>query len=287
MAMGAINKPDLYQAVLAAALAKVERGAVPDRLLLPNDLKIFRAVSPAHVPVASDVATRTNFVSLSAVQECLKVRDQCTDKNRFTGRAADGKCGPTGGVYFFLSQAAGLAEMLHYAEKDVVEAVASNDFDKMMPFDVASRRVSTAYLMARTGILVANLTKPKLVADVSLHNQSRSGEVRRFLNEIGKDPNVSKLIGGKNLPDLMLDETDYSVARAIGHAIQGSGRFDGMIAETARATERRGETGSNLVLFGKDGAVSGGVEVETALYFFAPGVVAQEQIMKAKVATRF
>ena len=254
--MGTINKPDLYQAVLAAALAKVERGAVPDRLLLPNDLKIFRAVSPAYVPVASDVATRTNIVSLSAVQECLKVRDQCTDKNRFTGRAADGKCGPTGGVYFFLSQAAGLAEMLHYAEKDVVEAVA-------------------------------NLTKPKLVADVSLHNQSRSGEVRRFLNEIGKDSNVNRLIAGKNLPDLMLDETDYSVARAIGHAIQGSRRFDGMIAETARETERRGETGSNLVLFGQNGAVVGGLEVETALYFFAPGVVEQEQLMKAKVATRF
>ncbi len=284
MVMGKINKPDLYQAVLAAALVKVERGDAPNRLLLP-DRQIFRAVSPEHVPVTK--AAEENMVAGSSVSECLRVRDQCSDKNRFTGTDAVGKCGPAGGVYFFLNQAAGLAEMMHYSEKDIQEAVANNDFERMLPMDVASRRVSIPYLMAKKGILVAHLTEPKMVADLSLHSQSGTGEVRRFLNEIGKAPTVNKFLNGRTLPDLMRDENDYSVSRAIGHAIQSSRRYDGMIVETARETERRGERGSNLVLFGSDGSIVGGLKIENALYFFAPGVVAQAQIMKAKVATRF
>ncbi len=284
--MGKINRPDLYQAVLAAALPKIERGEIPNRLLLPEH-RIFRAVLPQHVPIASEVASQDNTVSSSSVRECLKVRDQSNDANRFTGIDGAGKPGPLGGVYFFLNEAAGLAEMMHYAEKDIQDAVAKNDFDRMLPMDVESRRVSIPYLMAKKGILVAMLTAPKLVADVSLHHQSGSGEVRRFLNEVANDSNVSKLLAGRTLPELMLDENDYSVSRAVGHAVQNSRRYEGMIVETARETERRSERGSNLVLFGSDGSVVGGLTVEKALYFFEPGVVADEKIMTARVSTRF
>lgn len=286
-----INKPALYEAVLKATLPKVEGGkgcAVPDRWLMPDTVTLYRAVEPKYVPIlACDVATQKRLVSQSAVQECLRVRDQNTPKNRFTGQTAKGTPGPMGGVYFSLNQGAGLAEMMHYAEKGSNEAVANNDFANMLPYEVATRRASIPYLLARQCILVARLTVPILVADMSLHSQSSFGEVRRFLNEIGKDPEVSKLIVGQTLPDLMLDENDYSVARAIGHALQGSRRYAGMLAETARETERRGESGSNLILFGDNHSVLSGLEVETALYFFDPGVAGQEQIMKAAVTTRF
>ncbi len=279
--MGTINQPALYDAVFKAATTKVQRGQAPDRLLMADGLRILRAVSPDYVPAFSDVATRQNYVLMSAVQECFRVRDQATDKNRFTGAAANGAPGPSGGVYFALNQGAVLAEAMHYSEKGSNDAVARNDFDKMMPFDVASRRVSIPYLMAKTAIIVARLTAPKLVADVSLYSQSRNGEVRRFLNEIGKEPNVSPLIVGQNLPDLMLDGNDYSVARAIGHAIQGSYRYAGMLAETSRETERLGESGSNLILFDHNQAILKGLVVEHVLYFFAPGVVGQDTVIKA------
>lgn len=285
--MGTIQQPTLYEAVLRAALPRAEVGNLPDRVLLPREVYLYRSTLPEYLPAASSVADRTTFVSLSAVEECLRVRDQSTDKNRFTGCAANGKPGPSGGVYFSLNQAAGLAEMMHYAEKDMVAALATNDYDKMLPMDVASRRVSIPYLLAQRAILVARPTVPLKVADVSLHNQSRMGEVRRFLNEIGKDPQVSKLLVGRTLPDLMLDETDYSVARAIGHAIQSSRFYDGMLAETARATERSGERGSNMILFGKQNAVVTGLDVVRVLYFFAPGVVAGESIIRATVEHRF
>lgn len=278
--MGTINKPALYDAVFKAAVMKMQQGRVPDRLL-PVNLRILRAVSPDYVPAFSDVATRRNLVLQSAVEECFRVRDQATDKNRFTGATANGAPGPTGGVYFALNQGAVLAEAMHYSEKGSDDAVARNDFDNMMPYDVESRRVSIPYLMAKTAIIVARLTAPKLVADVSLYSQSRTGEVRRFLNEIGKEPTVSPLLIGQNLPDLMLDGNDYSVARAIGHAIQGSNRFAGMLAETSRETERSGESGSNLILFDSNQAILKGLAIEHVLYSFAPGIAGQSTVMKA------
>ncbi|MFN7929745.1 MAG: hypothetical protein U0Y68_17735 [Blastocatellia bacterium] len=286
-----ITNPALYEAVLKVALAKVEGMSgrdVPDRWLMPGVVTLYRFVQPRHVPIlACDLATKRSLVSQSAVQECLRVRDQATDDHRFTGKNAKGKPGPTGGVYFSLNPGALLAEMMFYGEQSVAKALTKMDIPNILPYDVASQRISIDYLLAHQSILVAQLERPVMVADVSLYSQSRTGEVRRFLNEIGRDPAVSKLLVGKSLPDLMLDPHDYSVARAIGHAIQSTRRYDGMLAETARVTNRRGETGSNLILFEQDEAVLTGLAIEDALYFFAPGVTNHDKVMKAAVTTRF
>lgn len=286
-----INQPALYEAVFKAAKAKVEglkgRG-VPDRLLMPGEVTLYRSVESHYVPIlACDAVTQQSQVSHSAVRKCLLVRDQNTSKNRFTGQTATGSPGPTGGVYFFINEGAGMAEMLHYGEKGSDEAVGKNDYANMLPYDVTTKRVSVNYLLARKCILKARLTKPIRVADMSLCSQSSWGEVRRFLNEIGKEPEVSKLIVGQNIPDLMVHENDYSVARAIGHAIQSSLDYSGMLAQTARVSERPGESGSNLILFGDDGSVVSGLDVDVALYFYEPGVVGHDKILRASVSTRF
>lgn len=266
-----IGNKNLYEAVFEAAIKKVERNAVPDHLLL-SGVQLYRAVSPEHMPVITNPAGGINMVSLSSVNECLKARDQSIDRNRFSGVTAAGVPGPKGAVYFFKNQAAGLAELMHYAERD-----------NRLPWEIKTRRVSVPHLMATKAILIVTLKTNMLVADLSIHHQSGAGEVRRFLNDIGREPNVSKLLAGKSLPDMMLDETDYSVSRAVGHAVQCSPHLRGMIAQTARQTERLGETGSNICLFARPGETVSGLKAETALYFFEPGVLPYGEMSRAQV----
>jgi hypothetical protein len=251
----------LYKAVFEAALNKVQAGRFPSRLLLPGQF-LYRGIKKEHLKLVDDL------VAESGVFECLKIRDVSKHgdhlgENRFSGGSPiPGRPINIGGCYFFLEEAAGLAEAMHYGKKE-----------NILPFSVGSRRVSIPHLLATKAVLKGVLIEPKHVADLSARHQSASGEVDDFLRQIGEFPGVREMLKGTSLNALLMSKDDYSVSRALGHAFMQSGYLSGVIAQTARQTERRGETGDNLCLFGRGGEVVSGVRIQSALIFFKKGSI--------------
>ncbi len=241
--MGKINNLSLYQQVYDAALKKAQRGEIPTRLLLQNEI-LYRGVPRERLHLVDGLVTS------ASAQEQIWVRDQRQDWNRFTGTSPDPKVEVLrGGCYFFQQEAAGIAEMRHYALQSP---------PGQLEFDLGKVPESIPHLLASKCILKVSLTAPKLLADLSLF--SSQWDVSAVLRSLG-------------LPPQSVSSDDYSVARALGHALQAVPYLHGLIAQTARETERGGESGDNICLFGADQAPVAGLRIESAYFFFPPGLM--------------
>ena len=243
MAMGKIKNLTLYQQVYDATLKKAQRGELPTRLLLQNEV-LFRGVPRERLHLVDGLVTS------ASAQEQIWVRDQHQDWNRFTGSSPDPKAEVTrGGCYFFQHEAAGIAEMRHYALQSPPGQLQLN---------LGKLPESIPHLLASKCILRVSLTAPKLLADLSLF--SSQGDVSAMLRSLG-------------LPPQAVSADDYSVSRALGHAMQAVPYLHGLIAQTARETERGSESGDNICLFGSDQAPVEGLRIESAYFFFPPGLL--------------
>lgn len=234
----------LYRQVYDAALKKAQQGQIPTRLLLQGAV-LYRGIPHNRVHLVDGMVTS------SSAQEQIWVRDQQQDWNRFSGAAPDAKIEVRrGGCYFFQHEAAGIAEMRHYALKPPLRG--------QLALDLGPLPESIPHLLASKCILKVSLTAPKLLADLSLF--SGGHDVSAMLRRLGLSPQA-------------VSADDYSVSRALGHAMQAMPHLHGLIAQTARDTERGGETGDNICLFGVDQTPVAGLRIESAFFFFTPGML--------------
>src|SRR5262249_33640493 len=118
--------------------------------------------------------------------------------------------------------------------------------------------------LAQYAIVQARVVSPILVLDLSRANEAAT---REFFAELQRDPRVASALaespyrGDTALYDAFRDPKDYSVGRALGHAVWYSSNLSGIAFETTRSSDRPGESGDNLVLFAKQETAFTGLEV--------------------------
>jgi hypothetical protein len=267
--MSPLRNPKLYEAVLKAAMRMIRLEQPPIRILHAGSY-LYRASPRHYVHVVGDYLTQ------SSAAEAIKVRDFDVDNNRFSGHSplpVYSHSGTSllsdfsnGGCYFFTNQGAGLGEMMHYAERE--------GFRK----DSKTGRVDIINMMRYRDVFSVRVTKPLQVADISLYGPT-GPHSREFLRKLGQynflessraPASVEKLFVGVKLEDEIINQHgDYSVTRALGHAFsQFPQYFAGVIAQTARETERAGESGDNVCLFGAPKSRIEGIEVVSVYRFF-------------------
>jgi hypothetical protein len=266
--MSLVKNPELYEAVLEAAMHLVKNGYAPVRIL-PVGSYLYRASSDRYYMHRVDKVSLS--IPRSVAAEITEVRDFGTRENRFSGPSPRHALYGNGGCYFFTNQGAGLAEMMHYAEKDGLR------------MDRTTGRVSIPHMMGNKYVFQVKVTKTLQVADISLYGPNAGG-AREFLRRIGQfnllksgsgaSTSVEKLFHGVRLEDEVINQNgDYSVTRALGQAFaQFPQFFAGLIAQTARETEREGESGENVCLFGSATRRIEGLEVVRLYTFFGNGV---------------
>jgi hypothetical protein len=271
--MTPLVNPSLYEAVLRAAVKLMESEPPPTRMLRVND-DLYRASPREFVQVIE--ASGNKYLARSSADNAIKVRDFDVDSNRFSGHSPApvySNSGSSllsvysnGGCYFFTNQGSGLAELMHYAEKA--------GFRK----DYKTGRVHITNMMRHRDIFRVRITKPLMVADISLYGPN-APYARGFLQKLGShnllnsprgDTSVNKTFPGVALEDEVINQRgDYSVTRALGHAFaQFPPYCAGVIAQTARETERAGESGENVCLFGSPKYAIEGIEVVSVYRFF-------------------
>jgi hypothetical protein len=271
--MEPLINPSLYEAVLRAAVRLMEIEPPPTRMLHVNDF-LYRASPREFVEVIE--VSGNKYLTRSSADNAIKVRDFDVDKNRFSGHSpmpVYSNSGTSllsnysnGGCYFFTNQGSGLAELMHYAEKD--------GFRK----DYKTGRVNITNMMRQRDVFRVRITKPLMVADISLYGPN-SPYARGFLQKLGShnllnstrgDTSFNKTFPGVALEDEVINKNgDYSVTRALGHAFaQFPPYCVGVIAQTARETERAGESGENVCLFGSPKRAIEGIEVVSVYRFF-------------------
>lgn len=260
--MSTLSDPKLYAAVLKAAIELIKRGMAPSRLLFVNSY-LYRAADLKYFQM------RDGVITPKCADDAIRVFDFGLDRNRFSGYSPLPNYN-NGGCYFFTNQGSGLGEMMHYAEREAA-----------LPMNIETRRVSIPHLMAKKCVFKVKLMKTLKVADISLYGPN-AANARMFLQEVGrteiwesgKATSVEKKFGVKLEEEAVSQHGDYSASRALGHAFsQFPDYFVGVIAQTARQTERAGESGENVCLFGpRDGKIEG-LYVEGAHIFYAPGII--------------
>ena len=226
--MSKLLDPDLFAAVHRAVTTALLGDRAPNRLIDPGTT-LLRAVETRFL-LDGDGHFDPSKVPLN-----LLVRDARSDKNRFTGVAPRrGRLGshvrPAGGVYFSRHAAAMLNEVRHYAGGG-----------------------AAAKALHAKSVIHYRVLHPLLLLDLS----AESDFARDFLAELETDRDVAAALAanpgggtGKTLHSHLLDPLDYSVARAVGLAVGHDRRFDGLQTQTARASDRSGETGDNVLLIG-------------------------------------
>jgi hypothetical protein len=266
--MSLVKNPKLYEAVLDAAMHLVKNGYAPIRIL-PVNSYLYRASPDRYYMHRVDKVNRS--IPRSVAAEIIEVRDFGAGENRFSGSSPRHAFYSNGGCYFFVNQGAGLAEMMYYAEKDGLR------------MDRETGRVSIPHMMGNKYIFQVKVTQSLQVADISLYGQNAGG-AREFLRRIGQfnllksgsgaSTSVERLFDGVRLEDEVVNQNgDYSVTRALGQAFaQFPQFFAGVIAQTARETEREGESGENICLFGSATRGIKGLEVVRLYSFFGNGV---------------
>lgn len=266
--MSLVKNPKLYEAVLEAAMNLIKTGYTPIRIL-PVNSYLYRASPDRYYMHRVDKVNRR--ISQSVADEIIEVRDFGAGENRFSGSSPRHAFYGNGGCYFFVNQGAGLAEMMHYAERDGLR------------MDRETGRVSIPHMMGNKYIFQVKVTKPLQVADISLYGPNAGG-AREFLRRIGQfnlltsvsgaSTSVEKLFAGVRLEDEVINQNgDYSVTRALGQAFALFPQyFMGVIAQTARETEREGESGENVCLFGSATRRIEGLEVVRLYSFFGNGI---------------
>jgi hypothetical protein len=205
------------------------------------------------------------MVSRLAANQCLVIRDQNLDVNRFTGQSVSASVPSCGGLYCSLQAPALVNELVHYARGDPhVRRSGATGFP--LPQDVLQRKF----------IAKIRLMSSVLAADLSPHNPG----VRQFVEAIGSSDEFQSALRSpvarenalseRPIWEQLYDSEDCSVARGIGLAVAHSGFLRALVARTARPSPRMPEeTGDNLVFFGNGGPVPS-LWIEE-VYAFPPG----------------
>ncbi len=227
--MSKIRDVDLFQAVRHATAERLEAGRAPTMPVFPYKLGLVRSVDRGRL------ANRFRQFDPQKVSANLKVYDALKDMSRFSGITPFQEVSH-GGVYFSRHHAAMINEARHYSRG----------------------RRPVPKILARKGVISLEVVSFMLMLDLSAYSR----EADNFLADIGQDSDVQAAMGhnalaqeGLGLKQLMLHSTDYTVARAIGFAVAENLQLDGVQFGTARLSDRPGETGDNVVLYGPEGQV--------------------------------
>jgi hypothetical protein len=247
--MRRVKEPHLRDAVHHAMSRRIEKGLEPTKVLFPGE-GLVRAVAARYL---INQATKTFDPDL--VPANLAPRDAGTDANRFSGLGPQGKVSYRGGCYTSRHTSPMINEVLHYARKDPNVPVKG----KFPDYFAAIRE---------KGVIQARVTQPLLILDLSRYSPQTSS----FLTALEHDPGVRSALThshyrGGRLELALFDDIDYSVARGIGTAVANAIRLDGLQVSTARPSDRKGETGDNVVLYGADGVPIRGVGAEKVVLF--------------------
>ena len=236
-----------------AAKKKIDAGDIPTLPLYPKQT-LYRSIDPTKSYTYLPKPANGQPVSRMLADKMLSPGDGMREgvMNRFSGLPlAEGHPGvvtsasygppgsapgsatrgipAAGGLYCVLQQQALVNEAAHYSRKVPV------------------------WSLANRCVLKIRLTTLMQVADLSPHNP----RALRFLRELG--------VGTW---EEMTDPKDCSVARGIGLAVAQSSFLAGLAVQTVRSSERsEEERGDNLVLYGPQGKMIPGIQVEE-VYFF-------------------
>jgi hypothetical protein len=235
---------------------------MPTELIQPNRT-LFRASDRKYLRYF--VSHGTRFVNRREANQCLVIRDEDRDVNRFTGQSLSAKVPSCGGLYCSLQPPALINELVHYARGD-----------KNIPRSGTTGFPLTQDTLQRKFIVRIQLMSSVLAADLSPNNPG----ARRLVQAIGNSDEFKRALRSpvarenplsqRPIWEQLFDGEDYSVARGIGLAVAHSGFLRALVVRTARPSPGAPqETGDNLVFFGRCGPISG-LWID-AVYVFPPG----------------
>lgn len=224
--MPGIQEPRLTTAVYHAVIRSLEAGRPPTLMLFPQDTHPVRYVRAEYLKNKYNHAFEPKRVA-----EALKIRDKDSDANRYSGQARGTEITKRGGLYTSRHHAPMMNEIWHHSDD----------------------AVDIPHALAATGVIQMSLVRPLLVLDLSRY----SPETAKFLTKLETDRDVRSALDasrhpGARLEDLLMHGSDFSVCRALGLAAANSPYVEGLQAGTARLSDRLGETGDNLILYGSD-----------------------------------
>jgi len=253
--MPQVAYPQLLAAVYAESLAK-SRGA-PTTLLGPTTT-VFRAFEPDPVWIRFD--HNRQILRRDQADNALRVRDESSADNRWTGASGVMGIKNQGGIYCALQQQAIVNEVAHYVQEDRVKAAAAAGKPAPKPLPRPATLNQKCVIKIRVlGAFIA--------ADMSPHNPGSDA----FLDALGQVPAVQHEMAAsgrwRNLREAINDSNDCSVARGIGIAFGHTG-YEALLVQTARTSERSPlELGDNVIFFGKQGERIPNLSVEEAYLF--------------------
>lgn len=247
--MGPIGEPHLYEAVNHAMTRRIQDGSAPT-IMLFTDSGLVRAVKAEHLKFKN-----TNDFNPKSVPQNLCPRDSGSNDNRFSGLGPRGCTSQRGGLYTSRHTSSMIAEILHYASRRSEIPIV----DGFPDYNTSMRD---------RGVIQMRIVKPMLIVDLSRY----ASETAPFLTALEHDVDVRAALKhsryrGAHLQQALFDGADYSVARGIGNAVANDYRFDGLRAGTARPSDREGETGDNVVLYGPDLQPVPSVRAEKVTFF--------------------
>jgi hypothetical protein len=235
--MPVVRTSAVLKAVYQEAAKRIAAREIPTELILP-DVRLYRAYDLRYAKIANGRLPKAE------ANLALIIRDQYTDRNRYSGQSLDSGIPAAGGLYCSFQQQAIVNEALYYARSD-----------RSIPRSTATGAPDAGRTMAGKCIVQIRLMCSLLAADLSPHNRY----ARDFVESVGRAPDVQHALrlAGRARGTAwgeMHDSVDCSFARGIGLAVANSGYLLALKVSTARESERSpDETGDNLVLFGQDG----------------------------------
>lgn len=260
--MPTVRRPPVLEAVYQATSASIRRWQMPSELISP-DQTVFRASDRKYLRYFVNHGHRT--VNRMAANQCLVIRDQQQDVNRFSGQSFTAAVPSSGGLYTSLQPPALVNELVHYARRD-----------ERIPRSGTTGFPRTAETLETKFIAKIRLMSSVLVADLSEYNPG----ARHFINSMENSDQVQRALetpiaresalSERPLWEQLFDSEDCSVARGIGLAVAHSGFLHALRVKTARPSPRLPEeTGDNLVFFGPAGQISS-LWIEE-VFVFPPG----------------
>ena len=272
--MSEVKFPNVLQAVYEAATELIHsRDPIVPTDLIFSGRTIFRTFDMEHVEITTSGSYPRRYLN-----RALLIRDQKTDKNRFSGISNLKGITAAGGLYCSVDQQAQINEILHYSKKDVINESNVNPRYKAydpsaspvyLPRNPATGMPRIDMALSRRCIVQIRLLSSVLAMDLSQHNKARA----QFLARIGASGEVQKAVQKSAQPqrsilDYLSDGEDCSVARAIGLAVAHSDYLKALQVTTVRPSDRsQEELGDNLVFFGQDEEQVPALYIEKAYLF--------------------
>jgi hypothetical protein len=260
--MPLVRRPPVLQSVYRVTSEMIRRWQMPTELIQP-DRAVFRASDRKYLEYF--VSHGRRMVNRKAANQCLVIRDQNLDVNRFTGQSLSAGVPSSGGLYCSLQAPALVNELVHYARGDPrVGRSGTTGFpltqDVLQPKFIAKIRLMSS-------VLAADLSPHNPGARQFVEAIGNSGEFQAALQtRVARESALSE----RPIWEQLYDGEDCSVARGIGLAVAHSGSLRALVARTARPSPRMPEeTGDNLVFFGNGGPIPG-LWIEE-VYAFPPG----------------